>query len=148
MTRQGERIVRGQSDKRWSIYQGNSSVPIRGPTAFVWKDLWHDEILYDSHPGAFSYVLHQDMTSRISLVSQHYERPLTFHCRCKLMTRSKIFRTLPEIYICLTLCVMNGHIFRDPMSINPVSIMLLSRDLRGHPMFDWMGESKCTMNEN
>ena len=45
------------------IFRGISHVQlVDGMTTLLWKDLWARDVLQDSHPRAFSFALHEDIS--------------------------------------------------------------------------------------
>lgn len=68
------------------IYRGVTKVSVgNGRSTLFWKDLWHDNLLSDSHPRAFSYAKGEDLTIHDLLTAgslgQVFHLPLSLEAR-------------------------------------------------------------------
>ena len=71
------------------IYRGAMTVQVGdGSTALFWKDLWHDDILSDSHPRLYSFAKNEDVSVRELLTApalgQNFNLPLSDQARGEL----------------------------------------------------------------
>ena len=65
-----------------------------GDTVLMWKDLWLDEVLAESHPRAFSYAKLEDISVRNFLGSQNLNE--TFHLPLSMQAHNEL-RNIQEI---------------------------------------------------
>ncbi|XP_073361690.1 uncharacterized protein [Aegilops tauschii subsp. strangulata] len=71
------------------IYRGISRVQVvDGSTTLLWKDLWSSDVLQSSHPRAFSFALHEDMT--VADFWANTELHETFHLPLSALTLSEV----------------------------------------------------------
>ena len=70
-------------------YRGISHVVVHsGNTVLMWKDLWLDEVLAESHPRAFSYAKLEDILVRNFLGSQSLNE--TFHLPLSMQAHDEL----------------------------------------------------------
>lgn len=119
-----------------------------GRTALMWKDLWVEDILAESHPRAFSYAKLEDISVRDFLGCTELNE--TFHLPLSMQAHAEV-RHIQEI---------TTHVGNDD-SDNCSDIWTYAwgsgiytaksyyqfyfRDAKAHKTFKWLWKSSATM---
>lgn len=131
------------------IYRGISKVEVnRGDNVLMWKDLWLDQPLVDSHPRAFSFAKNEDVSVqnflRISSLDEAFQLPLSTEAHAEV---HDIQRLVAHI-------VLNDDpTTRDFWSYSWGSTEYTARrfykfcfrDVKAHKTYHWLWKSKVTI---
>lgn len=77
------------------VYCGITQVKIgRGDAALFWKDLWHDQLLMESHPRAFSFTQLPDASIAdflgIAALQEGFHLPLSPQARLEVQNLQEL----------------------------------------------------------
>ncbi|XP_037418890.1 uncharacterized protein LOC119283440 [Triticum dicoccoides] len=131
------------------IYRGISKVEIyRGDKVLMWKDLWLEDILSDSHPRAFSFARNEDISVQQFLTITSLDE--AFHLPLSMQARDEV-RNIQHLVAHVTLD--NGHNIKDVWSYIWGTTEYAARrfykfcfrNVKAHKTYHWLWKSKVTV---
>ncbi|XP_073360070.1 uncharacterized protein [Aegilops tauschii subsp. strangulata] len=115
-----------------------------GSTILFWKDMWHNDILADSHPRLYSFAKNEDVAVRDLLTApalgQNFHLPLSIQARGELQDLQTSMATL-ELADTRDAwkCVWGSEGFESSKFY-----LHCFRDGVADKAFEWIWKSKCT----
>lgn len=129
------------------IYRGITRVQVvDGLTTLLWKDLWSNDVLQSSHPRAFSFALHEEIT--VADFWANTELHETFHLPLSARALNEVRdvqRATSHIHPSTTISDVLHYIWGATEYRPKDYYNNFFRDATAHPSFRRLWKSNCTM---